>query len=108
MAREFEDAVIDVLYTKTMRALNETDARTLIVGGGVVANKQLRKVFEEKIASRSDIILLAPIVPLATDNATMIGIAAYIRWHATPTTYGVASPDATTLRAEGNLAIAAR
>ena len=43
VAREFEDAVADVLTHKTMKAMEEYKAKTLILGGGVSANKHLQK-----------------------------------------------------------------
>ena len=44
IAREFEDAVVDVLEIKTERALEKTGAKTLIIAGGVIANKKFRKI----------------------------------------------------------------
>lgn len=76
MAREFEDTVVDILIHKTKKALG--DVKTLIIGGGVIANSEIRKAFK-KLAEEKDINLLIPEMSLTTDNAVMIGIAGYFR-----------------------------
>lgn len=70
VAREFEDAVTEVLTKKTLSAIEEHNATTLIVGGGVAANIYLRQTLTDK----SPIPVLFPRRDLATDNAVMIGI----------------------------------
>lgn len=75
IAKEFEDAVIDVLIVKTKTALENTGAQTLLVGGGVIANKLLRERLSGEI---QQIKILVPDTYLTGDNATMIGVAAYI------------------------------
>lgn len=79
IAREFEDAVVDVLTSKTKKALQKYNAKTLIIGGGVVANKQIRQEFT-KLAEKQNIKLMLPDNSLSTDNAIMIGIAGYFRY----------------------------
>jgi N6-L-threonylcarbamoyladenine synthase len=80
LSREFEDAVADVLYAKTSRALSATGAKTLTIGGGVSANKNIRREFEKKIAEEHpEVSLRIPIPELTTDNAIMIGMAGYFR-----------------------------
>ncbi len=80
IAREFEDAVTEVLVTKTRKALKKTGAKTLAVGGGVIANKNIR-VKIDKMISREfpDVKLYLPTPNLTTDNAVMIGLAGYFR-----------------------------
>lgn len=78
VAREFEDAVIDVLGSKTEKALEETRAKTLIIGGGVIANKRLREKFEEFEKKYNGLVVKIPTRALATDNALMIACATYI------------------------------
>lgn len=74
-AASLQQAVIDVLLTKTKLAIqNHKDVKQLIIGGGVSANKGLRKALEEQI---KDIELLIPKLSYCTDNAAMIGAAAY-------------------------------
>ena len=77
LAREFEDAVADVLENKLCRAIDEQDARAIIVGGGVSANRLLRERFHE-IAVRHDIPLFLPDQHVSGDNALMIALVAAI------------------------------
>ncbi len=78
LAREFEDAVIDVLKIKTSEALNENDIKTLIVGGGVVANKKIKEVFSDFENTFTGLVVKTPSKSLATDNSLMMSVAAYI------------------------------
>lgn len=80
IAHEFENAVGEVLSKKTLRALDDTGARTLAIGGGVSANTHIRRVFKERLQEeRPDVSLRIPHVSLTGDNAIMIGIAGYYR-----------------------------
>ncbi len=79
LAREFEDTVTDVLVEKTIRAVEEFGAGTVVVGGGVSANTNIRKVLQERLASIGGVSLLIPPPALATDNALMIALAGYFR-----------------------------
>jgi len=74
IAREFEQAVVDILIKKTTTALEQTASNTLIVGGGVIANKYIR----ENLATLAQNVYF-PTQSLSTDNATMIAIAGYIK-----------------------------
>jgi N6-L-threonylcarbamoyladenine synthase len=74
----FEDAVVDVLVTKTMRAAEKFKPKTIILAGGVAANKTLRNVLELKIENcKLKIKFYVPDIKLCGDNAAMIGLAAY-------------------------------
>jgi N6-L-threonylcarbamoyladenine synthase len=96
VAREFQNAVIEVLLAKTKRALEQNNIATLIIGGGVVANQELKNRFSEMIAQDfPHTTLLTPTHALSTDNATMIGIAGY--FHALKQDF------VTEIEAEGNL-----
>lgn len=77
IAREFEDAVTETLIKKTQKALEEIGSSTLIIGGGVIANTDIRKAFEE-LSQSLGFHLLIPSTDLATDNAVMIAMAGYI------------------------------
>lgn len=77
LAREFEDAVVDVLFQKTATAIEQTGAKTLIIAGGVIANKKIRKVFAEFEKKYSGLTVKVPTNPLSTDNALMIACATY-------------------------------
>ena len=80
VAHEFENAVTEVLWKKTARALEETGARTLVIGGGVSANKHIRRTFTEKIHEDfGSVTLCIPSAPLTTDNAVMIALAGFYR-----------------------------
>lgn len=81
IARAFEDAAIEVLISKTRTALEESDVeiRSLIIGGGVAASPYLRSELEKLMSEFPHIKLMMPERTLTTDNAVMIGIAAYIQ-----------------------------
>ena len=96
IAREFEDAVVEVLVSKTLRAAKKYKIKTLIVAGGVAANKHLRDVFEAE-AKKEKIKLLFPIRDLATDNSLMIALAGYFQYS------GNKKAPRKNLRALGNL-----
>ena len=77
MAKEFQDAVVDVLVAKTIRAAKEYGAKTIAVGGGVSANHLLRdRLLEEVKKQLPNAKLFLPHVSLTGDNALMIAIAA--------------------------------
>lgn len=78
IAFSFEEAVTEVIIKKTHDALEQTGAKSLIVGGGVIANEHLRKNLYDLGESHS-IDVFTPEKNLATDNAVMIAMAAYIR-----------------------------
>jgi N6-L-threonylcarbamoyladenine synthase len=80
IAREFEDAVVDVLTHKTIKAIKEHKIKTLIVDGGVSANTQLKKILKKKIKENNlKIEVLFPNKKLSTDNAIMISLVGYFR-----------------------------
>jgi len=74
LAHEFELAVTDTLDHKLRQAIDETGARTIIIGGGVSANKMLRDRFT-KTAHEHDIPIYLPSRHISGDNALMIAIA---------------------------------
>ncbi|MBI3631813.1 MAG: tRNA (adenosine(37)-N6)-threonylcarbamoyltransferase complex transferase subunit TsaD [Candidatus Staskawiczbacteria bacterium] len=78
MCAEIQQAIIDVLIKKTMKAAKDYKTKTIILGGGVSANLELKKQLKEKI--KKDIPTCDFLVPepiLSTDNALMIAIAGY-------------------------------
>ena len=74
LAWGFQDAVVDVLATKTARAAREVGARSIVLGGGVAANSVLRERLRAE-AERLGLPLLVPRPGLCTDNGAMIGAA---------------------------------
>jgi len=74
----FEEAVVDALVTKTTEAFKKMGAKTLLVTGGVSANSRLRDRFNA-FAHATGSRVLVPVKKLyCTDNAAMIGAAAYM------------------------------
>jgi N6-L-threonylcarbamoyladenine synthase len=74
LAWGFQDSVVDVLATKTIRAAEAIDARGIVLGGGVAANAALRA----RIAGEAQERGMAMVIPrpgLCTDNGAMIGAA---------------------------------
>lgn len=78
LAWGFQESVVDVLATKTLRAAERTNARTIVLGGGVAANSVLRERIARG-ASQLGVPLVVPPPALCTDNAAMIGAAAWYR-----------------------------
>jgi len=78
IARAFEEAATDTLLIKCRRALRQTGARTLVVAGGVGANRRLRAMLQ--VAARSDGFRVAfPRPEFCTDNGAMIAHAGALR-----------------------------
>jgi len=103
IAHEFENAVAEVLWKKTARAIDQTGAQTLVIGGGVSANAHIKHTFRENVAREfSDVTLCIPNATLSTDNAIMIGLAGYYRaLRESPPAGGSAD-----FKANGNLSLA--
>ncbi|MAZ40787.1 tRNA (adenosine(37)-N6)-threonylcarbamoyltransferase complex transferase subunit TsaD [bacterium] len=78
LAHEFEEVVTHVLTKKTLGAIKEHNVESLIIGGGVSANKRIRQAFTE-LAEKEGFTLYLPTPKLSTDNAIMIAIAGYMR-----------------------------
>jgi len=77
MAAEIQQAVIDVLIKKTIKAVKDYNAKSLILGGGVSANRELRGQFKQALNNSTAVELLVPDANLSTDNALMTAIAGY-------------------------------
>lgn len=101
VAREFEDAVTEVLLAKTTRAIAEYDIRTLIVGGGVSANTHIRETFTTRLSTYPHLTLFFPPRHLSTDNSIMIALAGHARATNAQTYEHLAE-----LKADGNLSLA--
>ena len=71
VAASFQEAIVDVQVSKTLRAAKERRVDTVLLGGGVVANTRLRERMAEDGAA-AGLRVLAPPPDLCTDNAAMI------------------------------------
>ena len=76
VAASFQQAVIDVLLGNIEKALIETGCKKFALAGGVASNKTLRKAVEE-LCVKNGVAFYCPSPVLCTDNAAMIGAAAY-------------------------------
>lgn len=104
VALAFEDAVIDVLIEKTRQALTSlpTEVKTLIIAGGVSANTRLTECFKKMVVEEfPHLKLFIPSRLMATDNAIMIALAAYVQVSTNPESL----ESRETLTAKGNLSI---
>jgi N6-L-threonylcarbamoyladenine synthase len=75
VAASFQEAVVDVLVEKTLRAARQRNIKRVIVVGGVAANSRLR----ERLLSQKNLQVFFPKMELCTDNAAMIAACAYFR-----------------------------
>lgn len=94
LARSFEEAVVDVLVTKTMRAAKQYNCKTISLSGGVAANKRLRSALAAS-SSKLKADFIVPDFRLCTDNAEMIALASYFKLRAgyKPVTYKKVTAD---------------
>jgi N6-L-threonylcarbamoyladenine synthase len=76
LAAAFQESIVDVLVTKTVAAAQRFGAQMILLAGGVAANRCLR----ETLIDRSPVPVRYPPIWLCTDNAAMVGAAAYFRF----------------------------
>ncbi|WP_342580539.1 tRNA (adenosine(37)-N6)-threonylcarbamoyltransferase complex transferase subunit TsaD [Ureibacillus sp. FSL W7-1570] len=81
IAKGFQDSVVEVLTTKTVKAAKELGVKQVIVAGGVSANRGLRESLQ-KALDQEGIPFTAPPLSLCTDNAAMIGACAAYMYEA--------------------------
>lgn len=79
LAASFQDVVANIITKKTMRAVKKYNVKQLLISGGVAANSKIRNKFKE-LCEKENIELLIPSIRYCTDNAAMIGAAAYYRY----------------------------
>lgn len=77
---EVQDAIVDVLISKTLKAANKYKARSILLGGGVSANQKLR----DELIKNSKVPVFIPPKTLCTDNGAMIGAAAFFNYREAP------------------------
>jgi len=76
----FQQACVDVLISKTLRAIKIHQPKSFLLGGGVSANPELRKQLQEKISAKyPDMKIFIPPLNLTGDNAAMIAVAGYFK-----------------------------
>ncbi len=78
VARGVEDAIVDTLVAKALRALEDTQLPVLVVSGGVSANRTLRTRLTEAVGARGARVYY-PRIEFSTDNAAMIAVAGLAR-----------------------------
>lgn len=79
VAASFQEAVIDVLVKKTIWAAERVGAKSIMISGGVSANKKLVRVLRDN-SEKNKIDFYSPRTDLSTDNAAMIAIVGYFRF----------------------------
>jgi len=80
-ARAFQEAIVEVLAKKSLKALKQTGLKQLVVAGGVGANKQLRATLDDE-ARRKRFRVYYPELEFCTDNGAMIALAGCLRLQA--------------------------
>ena len=81
LARAFQEAIVEVLVKKSLKALKATGLKQLVVAGGVGANRQLRDSLNEE-ARRKRFQVYYPELEFCTDNGAMIALAGALRLQA--------------------------
>ncbi len=79
LAFEVQNAIVDVLIAKTLKAVRNFNPKSVMIAGGVSANKKLREELAEKLKS-SKIPFFIPDLQYTTDNAAMIAAAGYFNY----------------------------
>ena len=80
-ARAFQEAIVDVLVKKSLKALKQTGLKQLVVAGGVGANRQLRAMLDDE-ARRKRFRVYYPELEFCTDNGAMSALAGCLRLQA--------------------------
>lgn len=89
-----QKAVIDVLIKKTLKAAEEYNCKTILLGGGVSANNTLREKFESEVRSQKlEVKIFSPEKIFCTDNGAMIGAYALMNPVETPWKKVQANPE---------------
>jgi N6-L-threonylcarbamoyladenine synthase len=87
LCASFQEAVVDVLVQKTIAAAKSRGLRSIVIGGGVAANRRLRRAFEDA-ADGERLSVYLPDRVFCTDNAAMIAAAGYYKLK-----HGLSKPD---------------
>jgi N6-L-threonylcarbamoyladenine synthase len=78
IARGFQDAIVEVLVKKSLRAVKDSGLKQLVVAGGVGANLELRRQLDAR-AAKLKIAVFYPEFEFCTDNGAMIALAGALR-----------------------------
>jgi N6-L-threonylcarbamoyladenine synthase len=76
-AASVEQAIVDVLIAKTMKAAEEARPRAVLLAGGVAANRKLRETLSHRVTHETRARIVIPPLEYCTDNAAMIAMAGY-------------------------------
>ena len=76
LCASFQEAIVDVLVSKTLKAAGRYSCNRLVITGGVSANSRLREKFSELLPNYQ---IVCPPIRYCTDNAAMIGYAGLLR-----------------------------
>lgn len=78
---EFQEAAVDVLISKTFKAAEKYKVKSVMLSGGVSANKRLRAKLSQSAKSlETSPLTIIPDMAYTTDNAAMIALAGYFNW----------------------------
>jgi len=80
LAASFQEACFEQIIRKVTRAIKIHQPKTIVCGGGVIANKYLRKLMRRVAKENNLPVLFPPYKNLTGDNAAMIGVAAYYKF----------------------------
>jgi len=78
IAAEAQRAIVDVLISKTIKAAQKYEVKSITLSGGVSANKLLRSKLKEEV-EKNKLKFFCPATEYTTDNAAMIALAGYIK-----------------------------
>ncbi len=76
IAASFQEAAVELLVTKTLKACQRAGVRRVVVGGGVASNRRLRERFAD-VAAAQQLQVVFPPPPLCVDNGAMVAGIAY-------------------------------
>ena len=102
LAASFQQAIVEVLVAKCVRALEQEGLERLVVAGGVGANRSLRAMLEAAVAKRGAQVFFPPL-ELCTDNGAMIAFAAALKFP-----QGTAASEGFPIHPRWDLSVAAR
>lgn len=96
LAAEVQEAIVDVLVTKSVKAVQKYKPKSFLLGGGVAANNRLRERFQEEFVSKKlQATFHVPAVKFCTDNASVIASAAHFNYRPVDWKKIVANPQLT-------------